>query len=58
MPYYNKILISQGKDEQHTGLDIFKSVTFVTSTFSKTETFFSSLIFAIDIMIFQYVQSR
>ena len=51
-------MISEGKDEQHTGLDIFKSVTFVTSTFSKMETFFSSLIFAIDIMIFHYVQSR
>ena len=35
-----------------------KSVTFVTSTFSKTETFYISLMFAIDVMIFHYVQSR
>ena len=37
---------------------ILKSVTFVTSTFSKTESFFISFMFAADVMIFHYVQSR
>ena len=35
-----------------------KSAIFVTSTFSKTETFYISLTFAMDVMIFHYVQSR
>ena len=35
-----------------------KSVTFVPSTFSKTETFCISLMFAMDVMIFRFVQSQ
>ena len=37
---------------------ILKSVTFVTSTFSKTETFFISFMFAMGVMIFHCVQLR
>ena len=34
---------------------LLKSITFVTSTFSKTETFYVSLLFAMDTMMLQYM---
>ena len=34
---------------------LLKSITFVTSTFSKTETFYVSLLFAMDTMMLHYM---
>ena len=58
MLYYNKILKSEGIDEQRTDLGISKECDICHFYFFKTETFYISLMFAMDVMIFHYVQSR
>ena len=52
-----KTLKSEGIDEQRTGFGISKKCDICHfSTFLKTESFYISLIFAMDVMIFHYVQ--